>query len=120
MSWRQTRCETRNSRDSSRVCCIAQPFFRLLRLCSASRWAKWPTLYCSAATAQNQTECWRPDISFVSRFWSRHCARRCSRECNQQERLKIEPLEQSIEVRFVYDQHWTRGGKLLAFVECLK
>src|SRR5580693_7347151 len=108
MSSPQTRCETRNSRDYSPPCCIAP------------RWAKWPTLYYSAAIASSRSECSRRDISFDSRFWSRHCARLCFHECNRRGRLQIEPLEQRVKIRFVDDQGWTSGGKLLAFVECLK
>src|SRR5579862_1191143 len=120
MSSPQTRCETRNSHVYWPECCIVRRFFQRLHLCFASPWVKWPTLSCSAAIASSRSVCSQLDINFVSRFWSRHCARRYSRACNRRGRLQIEPLKQRVKIRFVDGQSWTRGRKLLAFIECLK
>src|ERR1700751_5150206 len=120
MSWRQTRCETRNSHVYWPECCIVRQFSQRLHLCFASPWAKWPMLYCSAAIASSRNECSQLDINFVSRFWSRHCALRYSRACNRRGRLQIEPLEQRVKIRFIDRQSRTRSRKLLVFIECLK
>src|ERR1700758_2092322 len=120
MPSRQTRFETRNSHVYWPECCIVRQFSQRLHLCFASRWAKWLTLSCSAAIASSRKKCSQVDINFVSRFWSRHCARRYSRACNWRGRLQIEPLEQRVKIRFIDRQNWTRGRKLLAFIECLK